>query len=54
MIFLLNDDFKGPLQGPPLGSPSACAQLYCGAFQRLDEEWLAAHATYMEFPVVMA
>ncbi len=28
-------------------------ELYCAAFAALDRHWLAARATYMEFPAVM-
>lgn len=28
-------------------------ELYCAAYAALDRHWLAARATYMEFPAVM-
>ena len=29
-------------------------QVYCLAFQVLDHEWLAMHASYMDFPAVLS
>ena len=32
---------------------AAFHELYCDAFEILDQEWLLAEATYMEFPKVL-
>lgn len=37
---------------PPAEAPFE--ELYCASFAALDRHWLAAQATYMEFPAVMA
>lgn len=33
---------------------SVCVQLYCMAFELLDQEWLSMRASYMDFPSVIA
>lgn len=55
-------DEEQPKTRPPVAgdaanqNPAAAPfeELYCAAFAALDRHWLAAKATYMEFPAVMA
>lgn len=40
-------------ESQPQPHDEAFEELYCAAYAALDRHWLAARATYMEFPSVM-
>jgi hypothetical protein len=48
-----NSNNSNGSSGHPKSFVAAFHELYCDAFEILDEEWLLAKATYMEFPKVL-